>query len=319
MVHELVGGPLTPPPPPPLDNVVGSNQEGLISCLWRPSLSKSKLLQFALMYKVRLLQLVVSSFQTRSHGSVLSFNITLRSVHGFLLFSNRAFSCLAIFLRMQPTFKVMIWLVPLVNHSLALNRKIHLPVLHNLKFLCQFSVNQLLLGIYAQPPPPVVASCSHIPPYLVILIVYGQFVKLFLLLPKDLAMLLTSVPNDAQLSSIIPFDLAKIMNFRELTAYTVIQTKKSSDVIQDLLAYFLLLTKTEREHPDCNWIRYDTLFRVERLLWKVHCIYYGLADQPLWMTHMLLRKVSESSIREIACLKFNEGMCWLGSFRVHFA
>ena len=43
-------------------------------------------------------------------------------------------------------------------------------------------------------------------------------------------------------------DLAKIMNFREWTAYTVILTKKSSDVIQDLLAYFLLLTKTEREH-----------------------------------------------------------------------
>ena len=25
-VHELVGGPLTPPPPPPLDNVVGSER-----------------------------------------------------------------------------------------------------------------------------------------------------------------------------------------------------------------------------------------------------------------------------------------------------
>ena len=25
-VHELVGGPLTPPPPPPLDNVVGSKR-----------------------------------------------------------------------------------------------------------------------------------------------------------------------------------------------------------------------------------------------------------------------------------------------------
>ena len=143
------------------------------------------------------------------------------------------------------------------------------------------------------------ANCPRVPFYLVNLIAAGQYADFTLLLPKNLAKFPSCMPYDVQLARLLRNDLAKIWNFRDWSkawaVYTAVFSKKCPERISDLLAYYLLISKADKEGPGCNWMGYDCLLREKAA--SDRSLPRGLAELSLWVTHMLSKKALHNSTK----------------------
>ena len=131
-----------------------------------------------------------------------------------------------------------------------------------------FNFSQNLLFTYnvsAQPLLPVASICSQVPFYIVSAVTGGQYVDFNLLLPINLGKLPSSMPYDVQLSRVLRTDLKKNFDFRDWSeawaVYTSILSGKTPDKVPNLLAYFLLLSKAEKDLRSADWLGYGKLFR----------------------------------------------------------
>ena len=119
-------------------------------------------------------------------------------------------------------------------------------------------LNSLSLGFGSQLFLAVAANYSHVPSYLVNLIVVSLCVDFTLLLPTNLSKLPTCMPDNVQLGHFLGSDLAKILNLRDWSdawaVYTAVLSKNFPEKVLDLLAYYLLISKADREVPGCNWM-----------------------------------------------------------------
>ena len=78
-----------------------------------------------------------------------------------------------------------------------------------------------------------------------------------MLLPINLEKLPSSMPDDVQLSRLLHTDLKKNSDFRDWSEAWAIHSsflsRKTPDKVPDLLAYFLLLSKAEKELHTADW------------------------------------------------------------------
>ena len=70
--------------------------------------------------------------------------------------------------------------------------------------------------------------------------------------------------------------------------YTAVLSMNYPQRVLDLLAYYLLIYKTDWEVPGCNWMGNDCLFRENTASDKY--LLWGLAGPSLLVTHMVFKK-----------------------------
>ncbi len=87
--------------------------------------------------------------------------------------------------------------------------------------------------------------------------------------------------------------------------------KKSPERVQDLISYFLLISKAAADNPNCGWVEYDKVFRAKKANNSALC--WGAAEPSLWVTHMISKPGNTSSRPDTRnaeiCYQYNYSGC----------
>ncbi len=126
-------------------------------------------------------------------------------------------------------------------------------------------VNQAVLGQNLPPAVLVIGGLPPVPGWLVTMIHKNQYVDFALLRLCNLNVLPNIAPTGVQLSRLLRLELQPILTFIDWAeawaVYSSIVAQKHADKLGDLLHYFLLISKANRDVQGAWWLAYDTAFR----------------------------------------------------------
>ena len=121
--------------------------------------------------------------------------------------------------------------------------------------------------------------------------------------------------SQTHLARIVRTEMSSIKNFGDwcdaFAAFVGIFAKKAPRKIDDLTAYYLLISKAVKENPNSGWLRYDKLLR--KTASNDSSPAWGIAEPSFWVTHLLGSSkilVRNFESQKPICQLFNQKRCF---------